>query len=89
LTGGEPLLRGDLIELATYRRNKGFTVVLGTNGVLLRERQARLMRKHWIQGASLWLNGREDPWSGPAGRAGGLLIRRIPAPLHPGRAAGR
>jgi len=60
LTGGEPLLRKDLFELATYGRDKGFTVVLGTNGVLLRERQARLMRQHGIQGASLSLDS-TDP----------------------------
>ncbi len=60
LTGGEPLLRKDLFELAGYARDKGFTVVLGTNGVVLRERQARLMRGHGIQGASLSLDS-TDP----------------------------
>jgi len=60
LTGGEPLLRKDLFELAAYGRDRGFTVVLGTNGVLLRERQARLMRQHGIQGASLSLDS-TDP----------------------------
>lgn len=43
LTGGEPLLRKDLFEVAAYAAEKGFTVVLGTNGVLLGGRQARLM----------------------------------------------
>ena len=56
LTGGEPLLRRDLFELAGYAAETGFTVVLGTNGVLLRERQARLMRERGIQGASLSLD---------------------------------
>ncbi len=56
LTGGEPLLRRDLFELAAHGRDRGFTVVLGTNGVLLREKQARLMRAHGIQGASLSLD---------------------------------
>lgn len=37
LTGGEPLRRKDLLDLAAYAAEKGFTVVLGTNGVLLRE----------------------------------------------------
>src|SRR3989338_10974204 len=41
LSGGEPLLRPDLFDLAPYARDKGFTVVLGTNGGLLRERQDR------------------------------------------------
>lgn len=60
LTGGEPLLRKDLFDIAAYAANKGFTVVLGTNGVLLRERQARLMRQHGIQGASISLDS-TDP----------------------------
>src|SRR5262249_38977183 len=38
LTGGEPLLRPDIFDLAAEGREHGFTVVLGTNGVLLREK---------------------------------------------------
>ncbi|MBI3456341.1 MAG: radical SAM protein [Candidatus Rokubacteria bacterium] len=60
LTGGEPLIRKDLFDLAACGRDHGFTVVLGTNGVLLREKQARLMRQHGIQGASLSLDS-TDP----------------------------
>ncbi len=56
LTGGEPLLRKDLFELAAAGRERGFTVVVGTNGVLLRDRQARLLREHGVQGASLSLD---------------------------------
>ncbi|MBI4611228.1 MAG: radical SAM protein [Candidatus Rokubacteria bacterium] len=56
LTGGEPLLRKDIFELADYAAEKRFTVVLGTNGVLLREKQARLMREHGIAGASISLD---------------------------------
>ena len=37
LTGGEPLLRKDIFDLAAYAAEKDFTVVFGTNGVLLRE----------------------------------------------------
>ncbi len=56
LSGGEPLLRQDLFDLAAYARDKGFTVVLGTNGVLLGEREARLMRQSGIQGAGISLD---------------------------------
>src|SRR5262245_21472862 len=56
LTGGEPLLRKDLFDLAACSADKGFTVVLGTNGVLLREPQARQMRHSGIQGASISLD---------------------------------
>ena len=56
LTGGEPLLRKDIFELAGYAAAKDFTVVLGTNGVLLREPQAKLMRQHGVLGASISLD---------------------------------
>ncbi|HSF30865.1 MAG TPA: radical SAM protein [Candidatus Tectomicrobia bacterium] len=60
LTGGEPLLRKDLFDLAACSADKGFTVVLGSNGVLLREPQAKQMRQSGIQGASISLDS-TDP----------------------------
>ena len=56
LTGGEPLLRRDVFDVAAYAREKNFTVVLGTNGVLLREREAKLMRERGVLGASISLD---------------------------------
>jgi radical SAM protein with 4Fe4S-binding SPASM domain len=56
LTGGEPLLRRDIWDVAAYAAEKKFTTVFGTNGVLLREREARLMREHRVLGASISLD---------------------------------
>jgi radical SAM protein with 4Fe4S-binding SPASM domain len=56
LTGGEPFLRKDLFEIAGYAAEKKFTTVFGTNGVLLREKEARLMREHNVLGASISLD---------------------------------
>src|SRR4030095_7837392 len=56
LTGGEPLLRRDIWDVAGYASGKGFTTVLGTNGVLLREREAKLMRERGVLGASISLD---------------------------------
>ncbi len=56
LTGGEPFLRKDLFEIAAYAADKKFTTVFGTNGVLLREKEARLMRQHRVLGASISLD---------------------------------
>jgi radical SAM protein with 4Fe4S-binding SPASM domain len=56
LTGGEPLLRRDIWDVAGYAADKKFTTVFGTNGVLLREREARLMREHGVLGASISLD---------------------------------
>jgi radical SAM protein with 4Fe4S-binding SPASM domain len=59
LTGGEPLLRRDIWDVAGYASGKGFTTVLGTNGVLLREREAKLMRERGVLGASISLDSTE------------------------------
>jgi len=59
LTGGEPLLRRDIWDVAGYAAEKKFTTVFGTNGVLLREREARLMREHGVLGASISLDSTE------------------------------
>ncbi len=56
LTGGEPFLRRDLFEIAAYAAEKRFTTVLGTNGLLLREREAAEMRRHGVLGASISLD---------------------------------
>jgi radical SAM protein with 4Fe4S-binding SPASM domain len=56
LTGGEPLLRRDIWDIAAHAAEKRFTTVLGTNGVLLREREARLMRERGVLGASISLD---------------------------------
>ena len=59
LTGGEPFLRKDLFEIAGYAAEKKFTTVFGTNGVLLREKEAKLMRRHKVLGASISLDSTE------------------------------
>jgi AdoMet-dependent heme synthase len=56
LTGGEPFLRKDLFDIAGYAAEKKFTTVFGTNGVLLREKEAKLMRQHRVLGASISLD---------------------------------
>ena len=56
LTGGEPFLRKDLFEIAGYAAEQRFTVVVGTNGVLLREKEAKAMRRHGVLGASISLD---------------------------------
>jgi radical SAM protein with 4Fe4S-binding SPASM domain len=77
LTGGEPLLRKDLFEIAAYAAEKRFTTVLGTNGVLLREREARAMRRHGVLGASISLDSvdraRHDAFRRQAGAWDGAV----------------
>jgi radical SAM protein with 4Fe4S-binding SPASM domain len=70
LTGGEPFLRKDLFEIAGYATEKKFTTVLGTNGVLLRENEAKAMRAHGVLGASISLDSTD--------RAKHDAFRRLP-----------
>jgi radical SAM protein with 4Fe4S-binding SPASM domain len=70
LTGGEPFLRKDLFEVAGYAAEKRFTTVVGTNGVLLREKEARAMRAHHVLGASISLDSTD--------RARHDAFRRLP-----------
>jgi MoaA/NifB/PqqE/SkfB family radical SAM enzyme len=56
LTGGEPFLRRDLFEIPAHAAEQRFTSVLGTNGILLREKEAALMRQHGVLGASISLD---------------------------------
>lgn len=70
LTGGEPFLRKDLFEIAGHATARKFTTVLGTNGVLLREREARAMRQQNVLGASISLDSTD--------RARHDAFRRLP-----------
>jgi radical SAM protein with 4Fe4S-binding SPASM domain len=56
-TGGEPLMREDIFELAEYSRKKGLPVGLPTNGILLTKREAELMKKVGVYRACVDLDG--------------------------------
>ncbi|HEX9113553.1 MAG TPA: radical SAM protein, partial [Nitrospirota bacterium] len=55
LSGGEPLLREDLLELSTYATGKGMMVVLGSNGLLIDDAAAKKMRQSGVSGISISL----------------------------------
>jgi heme b synthase len=57
LTGGEPLMRKDIFELAEYGSGKGFRMVLATNGTLLTESIARKCVDSGIQRISISIDG--------------------------------
>jgi radical SAM protein with 4Fe4S-binding SPASM domain len=93
LTGGEPLLRPDLAALAAAARARGFTVVVGTNGVLLTARQAAALRAAGVHGVGLSLDstdpGRHDAfrrlpgaWQGAVRAAGVCRAAGLDFSLH-------
>jgi heme b synthase len=59
LTGGEPLLREDIYDIAAYGTKKGLRMVLATNGTLVTEEIARKMIASGIQRVSVSIDGRD------------------------------
>lgn len=53
LTGGEPLIREDVYEIADYATNKGLRVVLGTNATLIDEEVARKLKRSGVKRISV------------------------------------
>jgi heme b synthase len=45
LTGGEPLIRQDVLEIAKYAVSRGLIVVMGSNGTLVTEEMAAELKK--------------------------------------------
>ena len=56
LTGGEPLLRRDILEIVRHANAKGLWVVVGTNGVKITPTLAALLKKEGVRGLSLSLD---------------------------------
>lgn len=57
LTGGEPLLRPDIFEIASYGNEKGLRMTMAVNGTLLSSDIARKMLDSGIQRISISLDG--------------------------------
>jgi heme b synthase len=77
LTGGEPLLRADVFDIARYATRKGLRAVLATNGTLLTLQIVRKLKTAGIQRVSISIDGatREmhDVFRGEAGAFEGAL----------------
>ncbi|MCK5511261.1 MAG: radical SAM protein [Thermodesulfovibrionia bacterium] len=56
LSGGEPLLREDVFELAGYASEKGMMVVLGSNGILINNEVAVALKQKGVFGVSISLD---------------------------------
>ena len=57
LTGGEPLLRPDIFEIASYGSSKGLRMVMATNGLLIDKESCQQMKEAAIQRVSISLDG--------------------------------
>ncbi len=59
LTGGEPLLRPDVFELAAYARDKGLRCVMAPNGTLITKETVTKMKESGISRCSISIDGPE------------------------------
>lgn len=85
LTGGEPLLRRDIFDIASYATGLGLMTVLGTNGTLLDERRVAALRDAGVSAVGISLDSldpayhdefRGGPGSWDKTRAGIAACRR-------------
>ena len=59
-SGGEPLVRPDLVELARYAVSKGMRAVISTNGTLIDEETAARLRDVGLSYVGVSLDGMEE-----------------------------
>ena len=55
--GGEPLIRPDFVEIATYAKQKGFHISLATNGTLITQKIAKKLKGTGIDYVEISLDG--------------------------------
>ncbi|HMM37804.1 MULTISPECIES: 12,18-didecarboxysiroheme deacetylase [Desulfovibrio] len=58
-SGGEPLVREDLVELAKYATSKGMRAVISTNGTLITKRKAKELKEVGLSYVGISLDGSE------------------------------
>jgi len=77
LTGGEPLLRDDIFDIATYGSQKGLRMVMAPNGTLINHENAVKLKNAGIQRISVSLDGHDaashDQFRGVDGAFDGAL----------------
>lgn len=86
LSGGEPLLRPDIFELAYTAKENGLIVVLGTNGTLLDDRTAYKLKRCGVSGVGISIDSIEpslhDTFRGKKGSWNSAVIAVKSAKRH-------
>ena len=59
-SGGEPTMRKDLPELAEYAKSKGMRAVISTNGTLIDEKMAKVLKKIGLSYVGISLDGTRE-----------------------------
>ncbi len=79
LSGGEPLLREDIFDLAGHATGKGMMVVLGSNGLLIDEAVVDRLKRSGVSGVSISLDSVEPSVHDAARSCPGAWARTVEA----------
>jgi radical SAM protein with 4Fe4S-binding SPASM domain len=60
LSGGEPLVRQDLEEIASHASGRGATVVVGTNGTTLSEPRVAMLKRAGVSGVAVSVDSLDE-----------------------------
>ncbi len=93
LTGGEPLLRKDLEELATHATQLGLMVVVGSNGLLLNANKIKNLQSAGVAGIGLSVDsldpsfhddfrGRKGAWDKTMASIDACVAAEMPFQIH-------
>jgi len=79
LSGGEPLVRDDLEEIAAYASEKGATVVVGTNGTLLTRERIASLKDAGVRGVAISVDSLRPEYHDRFRRGAGALEQTLSA----------
>lgn len=79
LSGGEPLLRSDLAEIARFATERGATVVVGTNGTLLDRAKLTELKAAGVKGFAISVDSLEERYHDNFRRGHGALSATLNA----------
>ncbi len=82
LSGGEPLFRPDIFQIAVHARDQGLAVALATNGTLIDERMAHAIVDSGIQRVAISIDGADETTHDSFRRQPGSLAAAVKGFRH-------
>ncbi|MGH7466869.1 MAG: radical SAM protein [Longimicrobiales bacterium] len=79
LSGGEPLLRDDLEQIAAYASGRGATVVVGTNGTRLTAARIDSLKHAGVKGVAVSIDALDERYHDRFRHGGGALADTLAA----------
>src|SRR6476646_10016623 len=70
MSGGEPLVRPDILELAEYATKQGIRITFSTNGILITEEKAKKLKDIGVTYCGISVDGAEPRHDHMRGKAG-------------------